>query len=193
MRRRSRARLRFRSPDASVMVQRTHPPRAKIGKKPALQGRYGVAFNASGRMADRASSLVQADTPDLQRHRDAQHRVVGRLYAQAQPALRAREPGQMGAADRRPPHRRHRLLYARAVQAGDPVHRARRHHPHLYRGGHRRPALGAARLYERGQGPSAVGRGDLRPDRRRPHSLEPAMGGRGAARGGAGAQAVELR
>src|SRR3990170_6247987 len=82
----------------------THSPAAGEDWEVRLKDRLGVALNASSRMADRASSLVQAGTSDRQRHRDAEHRVVGRLYAETQPALCAREPRQVAAPGCGPCH-----------------------------------------------------------------------------------------
>ena len=152
-----------------------------------------MALHAFCRLADRASPLVQADRPDHQRPRDAHHRVVARLFAPSEPALRARHPPQGAADGGRARYQRGRLLYARAVQARHPLHRAGGHHTDLCRGDHRGGAVGAGRPDERRQGASTVGDRDLRPHRRRDDQAEPAMGRRQPAQARARAQRRQLR
>src|SRR5680860_1710066 len=78
--------LHFRSLHASDKVQRIS---LKTGLFAIFSGirrqtGLGVVQNASSRLVDRTSPLVQADSPDRKRPRDAEHRVVGRLFAQTE-------------------------------------------------------------------------------------------------------------
>ena len=177
------------------MVQRTRkrPHAIRTFRGRASRDGVGIAQHASCRMAYRAPALVQAGDAHHQRPGDAEHCALVRLFLALEPALCARHHRHVAAHGGGPPYRHRHLPDARAVQAGHPFHRPGGHHPHLYRGDHRRAHLDAGRADVRHPHPSPLGDRDLWPDRRWPYPPEPSMGWLSVAEGRTPAQGGELR